>query len=174
MERKSRLKSTCVSYPNGSLSEKVKEKHQRGNKLNLHRANVDSRLSPVHNWMCSCVHTNLYCWANLIGFFTLATWEYTRCTIKPTVWKHNDIHTIRSTQRTCITMLLEEDRATIQATCIKNSPDRGLRSSPDLDPDLGWPWKSYRHKCLIDLYTKFHWDGTKMIFGKFEVTWFDN
>jgi len=25
----------------------------------------------------------------------------------------------------------------------KNSPNRGLRSSPDLDPDLGWPWKSY-------------------------------
>jgi len=33
---------------------------------------------------------------------------------------------------------------------IKNSPDRGLRSSTDLDPDLGWPWKSYRRECLID------------------------
>jgi len=28
----------------------------------------------------------------------------------------------------------------------KNSPDRGLRSSPHLDPDLGWPWKSYRRE----------------------------
>jgi len=33
----------------------------------------------------------------------------------------------------------------------KNSPERGLRSSSDLDPDLGWPWKSYRRECLIDL-----------------------
>jgi len=33
----------------------------------------------------------------------------------------------------------------------KNSHDGGLRSSPHLDPDLGWPWKSYRRECLIDL-----------------------
>jgi len=33
----------------------------------------------------------------------------------------------------------------------KNSPIRGLRSSPDLDHDLGWPWKSYRRECLINL-----------------------
>jgi len=33
----------------------------------------------------------------------------------------------------------------------KNSPNTGLRSSPNLDPDLGWPWKSYHHECLIDL-----------------------
>jgi len=32
----------------------------------------------------------------------------------------------------------------------KNSPERGLRSSPHLDPDIGWPWKSYRRECLID------------------------
>jgi len=34
---------------------------------------------------------------------------------------------------------------------IKNSPKWGLRSFPDLDPDLGWPWKSYHRECLIDL-----------------------
>jgi len=34
---------------------------------------------------------------------------------------------------------------------VKNSPNRGLRSSPHLDPDLGWPWKSYRRERLIDL-----------------------
>jgi len=33
----------------------------------------------------------------------------------------------------------------------ENSPDRGLRSSPHLDPDLGWPWKSYRREYLTDL-----------------------
>jgi len=33
----------------------------------------------------------------------------------------------------------------------KNSPERVLRSSPDLDPDLGWPWKSYHRECLIGL-----------------------
>jgi len=33
----------------------------------------------------------------------------------------------------------------------KNSPNRGDRSSPDLDPDFGWPWKTYRRECLIDL-----------------------
>jgi len=39
----------------------------------------------------------------------------------------------------------------------KNStPDRGLRSCPDLDPDLGWPWKSYGRECLIDL-NKYHY-----------------
>jgi len=38
----------------------------------------------------------------------------------------------------------------------KNSPKRGLRSSPDLDPDLGWPWKSYHRECLIDL-NKYHY-----------------
>jgi len=37
----------------------------------------------------------------------------------------------------------------------KNSPKRGLRSSPDLDPDLGWPWKSYSREFLIDP-NKFH------------------
>ena len=37
----------------------------------------------------------------------------------------------------------------------KNSAERVLRSSPDLDPDLGWPWKSYRRECLIDLH-KYH------------------
>jgi len=40
-------------------------------------------------------------------------------------------------------------------TAIKNRPERGLRSSPDLDPDLRWPWKSYRRECLIDL-KKYH------------------
>jgi len=33
----------------------------------------------------------------------------------------------------------------------KNSSEKGLRSSPHLDPDLGWPWKSYRREWLIDL-----------------------
>ena len=33
----------------------------------------------------------------------------------------------------------------------KNSPDRGLRSSPHLDPNLGWPWKSHYREWLIDL-----------------------
>jgi len=28
--------------------------------------------------------------------------------------------------------------------------------SRDLDPDLGWPWKSYRRECLIDL-NKYHY-----------------
>jgi len=26
-----------------------------------------------------------------------------------------------------------------------------MRSSPDLDPDLGWPWKWYCREWLIDL-----------------------
>jgi len=34
---------------------------------------------------------------------------------------------------------------------VKNSPDRGLRSSPHLDLDLGWPWKSYNRECFVDL-----------------------
>jgi len=29
-------------------------------------------------------------------------------------------------------------------------------SSPDLDPDLGWPWKSYLRECHIDL-NKYHY-----------------
>jgi len=28
--------------------------------------------------------------------------------------------------------------------------------SRDLDPNLGWPWKSYRRQCLIDP-NKFHY-----------------
>jgi len=44
----------------------------------------------------------------------------------------------------------------LQATVWENSLKRGLRSSPDLDPDLGWPWKSYRRECLIDL-NKYHY-----------------
>jgi len=36
------------------------------------------------------------------------------------------------------------------ASCGKNSPDRGLRLSPHLDPDLRWPWKSYRREWVID------------------------
>jgi len=39
---------------------------------------------------------------------------------------------------------------------LKNSPKRGLRSSPDLDPDLVWPWNSYRRECLISL-NKYHY-----------------
>ena len=38
----------------------------------------------------------------------------------------------------------------------KNSPDKGLMSSPHLDPHLGWPWKSYRRECFIDL-NKYHY-----------------
>jgi len=38
-----------------------------------------------------------------------------------------------------------------QSRTLKNSPDRGLRWSPQLDLHLGWPWKSYRRECLIDL-----------------------
>jgi len=34
---------------------------------------------------------------------------------------------------------------------IKNSPERGLRPSPDLDADVGWPWNSYRCEHVIDL-----------------------
>ena len=32
---------------------------------------------------------------------------------------------------------------------LKNSPERGLRSSPHLDPDLGWPWKSYHREMNV-------------------------
>ena len=41
-------------------------------------------------------------------------------------------------------------------TIPQNSPDRRMRSSPDLDPDLGRPWKSYRRESLIDL-NKYHY-----------------
>ena len=49
---------------------------------------------------------------------------------------------------------------------IKNSPERGLRSSPDLDPDLGWPWKSYRRECLIDIIPTFIKIRRSRFFGK--------
>jgi len=48
----------------------------------------------------------------------------------------------------------------------KNSPERGLRSSPDLDPDLRWPWKSYRRECLIYIIPSFIKIGRSRFFGK--------
>jgi len=38
--------------------------------------------------------------------------------------------------------MLGKTDAAIQEIYTKNSPERGPRSSPDLDPDLRWPWKS--------------------------------
>jgi len=51
---------------------------------------------------------------------------------------------------------LANSKRIVGSTSSKNSPKRGMRSSPDTDPDLGWPWKSYRRECLIDL-NKYHY-----------------
>jgi len=45
----------------------------------------------------------------------------------------------------------KDDHRIYKRTMQKNSPNRKLRSSPHFDPDLGWPWKSYRREYLIDL-----------------------
>jgi len=64
------------------------------------------------------------------------------------------------------------------STCIKNSPERGLRSSPDLDPDLGWPWLSSHIVVNVsstsNIIPSFIKIGRKKFLAKFEVTWLDN
>jgi len=43
----------------------------------------------------------------------------------------------------------------IKNTITQNKHNK-LKIVPDLDPDLRWPWKSYRCECLIDS-NKYHY-----------------
>jgi len=43
----------------------------------------------------------------------------------------------------CVSLTMLTTGILFSGTLEENSPKRRLRSSPDLDPDLGWPWTSY-------------------------------
>jgi len=69
--------------------------------------------------------------------------------IGPIMWKQDVICTIEITLGTVVGGRCSRGHR------YKNrpSPERGLRSSPDLYPDLGWPWKSYRREFLSSTLT---------------------
>jgi len=58
---------------------------------------------------------------------------------------------------------------------VKNSPERELRSSPDLDPDFGWPCKSLwmSHRPLTSYQVSLRLDEVDFL-ANFEVTWLNN
>jgi len=96
----------------------------------------------------------------------VAIWIKLQMICKWSSWCHCYPHHLLCYQNLKSVILLVQDypefsgKDAIKCVCIymyyKKSPNRGLRSSPHLDPDLVWPWKSYRREWHIDL-NKYHY-----------------
>jgi len=91
----------------------------------------------TNKWLHHFAHANLYTTTFLV-----------HPPLTTSIWYWITINTSTTRAFSALTLLVWQQEGHPD---VKNSPNRGLRSSPDLDPDLGWPWKSYRRECLIDL-----------------------